>query len=64
MSEISEVVRDASRQLNVKVEQYLRLRIHPKPRWWPTWLWSFLLKRMVVIEMTAPTFKVDGGGEL
>lgn len=43
--------------LTYRIEQQLRLLIQPKPKWWPRWLWHWVLKKVVVLEMHPPSFR-------
>jgi len=33
------------------IEEHFRIVIQPKPKWLPEWLWSRVLKRLLVLEM-------------
>jgi hypothetical protein len=35
---------------HIKVEEYIRLRIQPKPKWLPYFIWRKILRRLLVLE--------------
>lgn len=41
----------AQREMAYKIEEYIRLRIQPKPKWMPEFLWHRILKRVLILEM-------------
>lgn len=49
---------EASGKMHLKIEQHVRMCLQPKPRWLPQFAWLRILKRLVVLEMTAPKFTV------
>lgn len=55
MDIISEQVNKASKELSYKIEQHIRVRIQPKPKWLPNFLWEAILKRLLVMEYFRPT---------
>lgn len=50
---------EAARTINLKIEQHVRLFVRPKPRWCPSFLWKWLLRRVLVMQMTLPTFEAS-----
>jgi hypothetical protein len=39
-----------SDEYHAKLEDYVKLKIQPKPRWLPSFLWKIFLKRLLVLE--------------
>lgn len=37
-------------KINIKVEEYIRLRIRPKPKLLPDKLWKWMLHKLLVLE--------------
>lgn len=58
MKTVQDYAAEARSTLHMQIEQHLRVVIQPRPWWLPTPLWRFLLRRMVVLEMTQPSFSV------
>lgn len=56
MSIVSDIAADQSREINLKMEMFLRLRVNPRPKWWPDFVYRWALRKLVVLEMTVPTF--------
>ncbi len=59
MTELDDLVREASRTINLTYEQRIRVCLQPKPRWLPMFAYGYLLRRLIVVEMTAGTFKAS-----
>lgn len=57
MTTIKQIVNEAQRTVNLTYEQKIRVCIQPKPRWLPSFVWRWLLKRLIVVEMTQPSFR-------
>jgi hypothetical protein len=53
------IAADVSRQLNIRIEQHLRAVVKPRPWWMPTLVWRWLLRRMLVLEMTQPSMRFE-----
>lgn len=51
-------------KINVRFEQYLAVRIKPRPRWCPRFLWRRMLALMIYVEMMPPKFSIEKGGVL
>ena len=50
MNIIQKKVSNAIREHNLKIEEYIKLKIRPKPKLLPTFIWHLLLKRFLVLE--------------
>jgi len=57
MNLVDEITREIGEELSYKVEQYVRLKTKPKPKWMPYFLWKWLLGKLIVLETTPITFK-------
>ena len=40
----------------LKVEEFLRLGIKLKPKWWPKWYWKQQLNRLIYLERSGIKF--------
>lgn len=45
----------------IKVENYLKLRIKPRPKWLPDFIWRTLLRRFVFLDVMQGTVKCQRG---
>lgn len=50
---------ELSRQLNIRIEQHIRAVVQPRPWWMPGFVWRALLRRMLVLEMTQLSARVE-----
>ncbi len=52
---MKEFIKKAAEEHMIKIEEYINLRIQPKPGWLPDFVWKKILKRLLVLE------KLQGG---
>ena len=45
------VVNDITKKFAIEVEDFMRTRIKPKPKYLPTFIWYYLLKKLFVLEI-------------
>ena len=51
MDIIGEITNGLIEQYFMKVENYIKLHIRPKPKWLPYFIWKKILRRLLIIEM-------------
>lgn len=44
------IVNKLSDGMTIKIEEYIKLNIQPKPKWLPEFLWKKILKRLLILE--------------
>jgi len=44
------IVNKLSNGIAIKIEEYIKLNIQPKPKWLPEFLWKKILKRLLILE--------------
>ena len=44
------IVNKLSEGIAIKIEEYIKLNIQPKPKWLPEFLWKKILKRLLILE--------------
>lgn len=55
-----ETVMEANRQHILKTEEFLRLRIKPKPKYWSKKRWHKMLNKLIVLERSGIRFSEPG----
>jgi len=62
MDKANKAIDRAVKELSFKIEQKMRMRIKPSPKWIPEKLWLKMAGRFIVFEFTPITF-VEGEKE-
>lgn len=50
------VVEELSEKIAIKVEEYIRLCLRPKPKWLPDFIWRKILHRLLILEYLRENF--------
>jgi hypothetical protein len=56
MENSNKIVEELHRKHILKTEEWLRLRIRPKPRGWPESFWKRILNKLIYLERSGIKF--------
>ena len=47
---INKIIGEASENITLKIEEYIKLHIRKRPQWLPYFIWKKILQRLIIIE--------------